>query len=802
MAASNWLKKLLASTAGGAGAGAIGSYLANEDPGERDITSGALAGAAVGPTTYLGIKNLGVLARAARWIGTNPTSAKTIARTALGELNDLARLDEVSPDDLRKELDRLRSFGLKPTIADAGRENIRGSAELSATTPGPARNVAVETLRGRLRGQKPFIEKAVTDNLTPTTDVAGELARLQTLKRADANAQYGTAFTAYPTLASTELDRLAPALKHFDAFNMANDIAVARVEPPVDPADMGLREWDLVKRGLDAKINMLEKREGNDTLARELKGLRAIFVKELDDLTTPPTGGPSEYAAARNRFREYSTTQDAIEAGRDILNLKPGSKADEALSEFEKLSPADQQAFRIGLGRGILDMTEAGKEGVGLVRNVLDRKGDRLEKLFPDAASWTAFRDRLEASLRERELDYQVLSNSATARRMLGTEEQAAKGIIPFFGMLRNPSGLQGGALEWALNTLGHDPREINRLTSEQLTRLLLNPDEAANVKTLRDLDKRLSRARMKDVVMKSLVGGTVGGTAGVAGAYVGTPPEKPEGFAEGGQVRQEMRVSSPERYEAPWEPLETIRLFGSDQANWDGYTAPEIYGMLRELRKLQELATSREEALGAAGWRSDAFHQVGQRSDTFPRTLEGLPLFEYLPMLDTRAVQRGWSDYMAGVNERTAAAQAAASAGTAGWDTLARNLGAFGEEVYENLGPTFTRDLGPNAGVAEASLASLLDATTVAGGIGALGRTGVNFSQKIAAELNKLGEDAFRYWAPRALGALGLAGLTGSVEGDFQADEPEVGFLAAGPVPDSRALQVPWMTKDPYGGP
>lgn len=767
MAASKFLKQLLKSAAMGSGAGAlVGAATAPE--GER--TKGALAGGFTGGALGMGAHSaLGLLkdvGRGLHFLASDPKDKKAIRKLSLEDLSDVLKKDELSTTDIRDKLAKLRTTdpSLPPMIANVGGESTRGAAERAVTLPGPARNAAVKTMSGRLAGLKPRIEGAIGSNLTPSTDASGELTRLQALKKADSDAQYGAARAAFPHLDSPELQKLAPVLKDFGAFDMANQAAKADLEPPIDPASMGLKEWDLVKRGLDAHIKILERKDGNDFMAGKLKGLKSRLTTELDALTPDPSGVGSMYAAARNRFHELSTTADAIEAGRGIVSTKAGPGYDDVLDNYSKLSPADQEAFRVGVGRGILDQANAGKEGVGMIRNILNTKGDRLAPLFKTPAQWDSFKNTLEYNLHDAELGNTTLGNSATARREGGAEAHDVGSVAGDLSTLTSSKTPTQGAMAIVMRRIHNtDPAEVKQLTANDLVKTLMNPDHAQNLRAMDELDRHLARAHLKDTVYRGLQLGTAGVVGAGAGAVAGMdlgqmtnadgsptgPPDPnaapPDGYAQGGPVRA---PEAPLRLFQDYDPRELTGVTADDAerayALWDPKVAqtrgmfpaedyhPTEHGSDPELEGYLAHQQAYTDEHGSTSHREPAL-RAPERG--LPGTLQDLAVGDLQDFLfPTRARGQSYAD-------------------------------AYGGENHQDLGEI----LGDTGSAA-------MD----------LGLVGGPRTLKLAKRLS-----------PLAMGA---------VLASFGGGEPSPGFQRAGPVPDEPAhkeARVPWRkVANAYEGP
>lgn len=137
----------------------------------------------------------------------------------------------------------------------------------------------------------------------------------------------------------------------------------------------------------------------NPNAARHASDLRQVFLDRIED----------HYPTFRDIRRNYATglgefgEEGALEAGAN-LTTKLGAPAREALRGFDDMTPAQQDLFRLGFGRKLMDMAANPQVG-GAVANQFNTPAvrDIVERLFPrnNAALWGQGQQLLQSLRRE-----------------------------------------------------------------------------------------------------------------------------------------------------------------------------------------------------------------------------------------------------------------------------------------------------------------------------------------------------------------------------------------------------------------
>jgi hypothetical protein len=595
---ASWLTRSLGATAGGAGVGAgVGAIADPEDP-LRGAEIGAVTGAVGGPSA-LAVERL--LSRgafpAAKFLMSNSLAPSSVRRRALDEVRDVMELDELSPADLRGRLDSY--LGQPVTLADVGGENMLSRADAASKVPGPARNAAKAALANRMDDQPARIMDMVRRHLTPSSDARLAIKDLQEIKRREADKMYGDVYAAHPVVEDKNVYALMPRLDAAGALGNAEQLAgITGLNLP-KPTDLALpdgstkkvyqnlsaAQLDQVKRGLDDAIGVA-KRAGESEKLRALVMLKQEYLGELDTLMPG-------YADARARFAGYSSSQQAVEEGRRFDTGQP----EDTLAYFSSLDPGDQDFFRIGVGQRIKDLIASGAEGQDSVKRFFKKRGSRekLETIFPDPASYEAFREGLEQELNMAATSGKIRGGSPTQPRQL--EERARLGADPVAYAALTPGGVGTRALNLALSLVGHDQDKLNQLTAGEVTKLLLNPNLHLNRQALEALAGRQRDQRIKQIISGGLQAAATAGGAGGAAAFTAQPrraatdeDQAPPDMAKGGSVRDAAELADRLRrdplawpYDGSGEPErpEVVRL------DEPGSSGPARYGNPRTFRSV-----------------------------------------------------------------------------------------------------------------------------------------------------------------------------------------------------------------------
>jgi hypothetical protein len=215
---------------------------------------------------------------------------------------------------------------------------------------------------------------------------------------------------------------------------MARGYQIERLESlaenrPFDPTQLGvdldaegnikmiaapnMRVLHMAKMGLDAMIAD-ERNEITGRLSQmgvALEKVRQAYLKEIDSLDK--TG---IYKQARSAWEGQSRSLDAIRNGRAIFTNSP----EEIAGEFAKLSPSDQEFYRIGVADKLREQLGktgiSGDEAKSILRNPWVES--QLKPIFRTPKEFESFVDSVAKETRMFEVNTSIRRGSQTAERM------------------------------------------------------------------------------------------------------------------------------------------------------------------------------------------------------------------------------------------------------------------------------------------------------------------------------------------------------------------------------------------------
>lgn len=241
---------------------------------------------------------------------------------------------------------------------------------------------------------------------------------------------------------------------------MARGYEIERLESlaenrPFDPTQMGvdldaegnikiiaapnMRVLHMAKMGLDAMIAD-ERNEITGRLSQRgvaLEKVRQAYLQEIDSLDKNGI-----YKAARAAWEGPSKSMDAIRAGRTIFNTPP----EEIAASFAKMSPSDQQFYRIGVADVLRERLAktglSGDEAKSILKNPWVR--EQLQPIFRSPQEFEGFINSVAAESRMFARNVSIRRGSQTAERM--AEDQSQDHLMATGGMEIGKSLVSG---EW-----------------------------------------------------------------------------------------------------------------------------------------------------------------------------------------------------------------------------------------------------------------------------------------------------------------------------------------------------------------
>lgn len=201
---------------------------------------------------------------------------------------------------------------------------------------------------------------------------------------------------------------------------------------------------DLIQRQLRLKSEGFT----DPNAAAHARNLREVFLDRIEGFYPTFKGIRKNYAVGKGEFGE----EGAMETGRE-LTTKLGAKSSEALRGYNEMTPAQQELFRLGFARRLMDMAADPQIG-GAVANKFNTTAvqEIVEQLYPKSnpALWKQgqklLKDLQTEALTTRNANYQ-LQGSRTAeldsdmgRLMQGAETAADVATGRWSNLLQNLS--------------------------------------------------------------------------------------------------------------------------------------------------------------------------------------------------------------------------------------------------------------------------------------------------------------------------------------------------------------------------
>jgi hypothetical protein len=408
-------------------------------------------------------------------------------------------------------LQAIQASGYKPeTIVEAAGKNTRALADVVAKYPGAAQ-VAEQLAEERMAGQAGRVIsdfERVFGRRDSAMDVADDLIRR---RNATSAPLYQQAYREGGVISDPRLDKLMELNAFKDAYKTAVELAdLDGIKLPANVEDLkrmggfDLRTLDYIKRGLDDVLYVRAvptSGTGKQVISR-LKEKRNEFVSILDDV------GPASYRQARQAFAGPTEVREAIDMGQKFTRLS----SSQLERDFAKLSPAEQEGFRLGVLEAIRTNIDKGADGSDVLRKVWasPEKRKQLQVILGN----DQFRDLSNSLARERvirQTDVTMTRGSQTMERQLMQREfEGRDELLP----LMRQQGVVGGTGEYLLRTMTGPGQP----TAEALAPTLFSTDaqrQMQELMRLQNLDELLRR-------QAAARGGAVGAAAGTQAGLLG----------------------------------------------------------------------------------------------------------------------------------------------------------------------------------------------------------------------------------------------------------------------------------------
>jgi hypothetical protein len=408
-------------------------------------------------------------------------------------------------------LQSIQASGYKPeTIIEAGGRNTRSLADVVSKYPG-ASQIAEQLTEERIAGQAGRVIsdfERVFGRKDSALDVADDLIRRRNAASAPL---YQQAYREGGVISDPRIDKLMELNAFKDAYKTARELAdLDGVKLPANVDDLkkmggfDLRTLDYIKRGLDdvLYVRAVPTSGTGKQVIGKLKEKRQEFVSVLDEV------GPPSYRQARQAFAGPTEVREAIDMGQKFTRLSPSQLE----RDFARLSPAEQEGFKLGVLESIRTNVDKGADGSDVLRRVWSssEKRKQLQVILGDEQ----FRELSNSLARERVIrqsDVTISRGSQTMERQLGQREfEGTDELIP----LVRQRGVVGGAGEYLLRTLTGPGQP----TAEALAPTLFSTNAQQQMQELMRLQSLDELLRQRAAAMGGAVGAGAGTQAGLLG--------------------------------------------------------------------------------------------------------------------------------------------------------------------------------------------------------------------------------------------------------------------------------------------
>lgn len=459
----------------GAGASGVGERVAGAQAG--GTLGGIVGGAAPAVTKGIGMagskvvdvtSGIPVVQQVGKAVGLATGQTVDAANRAKAKLLEAMYRDKVSPADLEKMI----KAATKPVgIVDIAGENVKSLADVAQKYPSEARQAAKLALEERGAGQAGRIQGDISKYLGGFTDPFEYTAAIAERQQKLSSPLYQKAYsygevTDPKVLKFLELPQFKTATKKAQELLAAEGRAIDMEMPTVEVLDQ-------IKRGLDVLI-FNEIKDGKlSQLGNIYKNKKNEFLAQLDQ-SVP------DYGKARAAYAGEAELLDATKLGQDFYK----QTAAEANRTFAKLSPSEQEAYKVGALDAVKTKIQTAKDTADIRKRIFGSPEERkrVSSLFPDDETFKQFEKDMMTESIMRKTQEKILGNSATAERQLGMQQLEAE--PSFIGQL-----IEQGPLRGTMGYLKAQGQGVAGQTAEELGPMLFKlGDPRANLETLKGL--------------------------------------------------------------------------------------------------------------------------------------------------------------------------------------------------------------------------------------------------------------------------------------------------------------------------
>jgi hypothetical protein len=371
--------RIYSGMAGGAGISAADAALRGQDP----ITGAEIGGAggAIAPVIGEGVGNA----------ITAISNATRSAPGALSAVNPIGRawlshaIANETPASIAAAQDRMGPQGFLADLNPALTELAAGVANRPEP---PASSAVGEAYRTRSAAQRNVTETALNSAFGNKVNIEGFKNAITENRAAVADPLYEQ-WRSMKVTPTPALKALIPRLQSVGAFDEAEFLGAAKgiavnqkfFTPGAQKEFPTTETWDLVKRGLDSKIEQAYA-GGNKTRAAVLLQLKGDLIDEIGR-----TDAGQVWRQARSEFADRSALLDNVDAGRDtFLGSRSGLSVDQMREELRGLSGPELAARIVGARSAADEVMGATRNGDTTLRNkfLAPNNQDKLRLILGD----------------------------------------------------------------------------------------------------------------------------------------------------------------------------------------------------------------------------------------------------------------------------------------------------------------------------------------------------------------------------------------------------------------------------------
>jgi len=384
-AGSSAVTGALTGALGGAGAAGVGERMAGAQAG--GTLGGIVGGAAPAVTKGIGMaggkvvdvtSGIPVVQQVGKAVGLATGQTVDAANRAKAKLLEAMYRDKVSPADLEKMI----QAATKPVgIVDIAGENVKSLADVVQKYPSTARQSAKTALEERGAGQGERIQGDISKYLGGFTDPFEYTAAIAEKQQKLASPLYQKAYS-YGEVTDPKVLKFLELPQFKKAAKEAQDLLAAEGRS-VDMSMPTVEVLDQVKRGLDVLIKKETDPFGKITdLGRIYKNKKNEFLSELD-------AAVPDFGRARAAFAGEAELLEATKLGKDFYK----QTAAEANRTFSKLSPSEQEAYKVGALDAVKEKIISAQDTADIRKKIFGSPAERsrVSSLFPDDATFKQF---------------------------------------------------------------------------------------------------------------------------------------------------------------------------------------------------------------------------------------------------------------------------------------------------------------------------------------------------------------------------------------------------------------------------